>query len=291
MILPLYFPLLRSVKSRPSIIIFDKKSKHLICWKPKTKSMTRIHEFNEEMKKRVFFTSVSIGNNVYVLLWSSLYRLKYSDDTATWETMNGLDGRHGPSPPAVVHSEKIYVVGTEGGRWLLSKSVSKYDPSLNRWEILKDKTLDTKDSAVVASKGFIYNIGGIVDGFVVTDRVERLNVASQTWDEVAPMNEKRHYASAVECNEKIIVAGGRNDVGRLNSVEKYDPDVNQWTIMKPMMKRRCVFGLHSIEGKLFAVGGDYESRTIEKYGSSKGRWEIIDLGLEIKFLESVSVKT
>ena len=117
--------------------------------------MTQIHEFNEEMKNK-FFTSVSIGNHIYVLMSSSLYRLKYGDVTATWETMNGLDDRHGWSPPAVVHSGKIYVVGG----LLLSKSVSKYDPSLNRWEVLNDKELKTRGSAIVASKGFIYSIGG-----------------------------------------------------------------------------------------------------------------------------------
>ena len=259
----------------------------MLGWEPKTKSMTRIHEFNEEMKKTTNFTSVSIGNHVYVLMRSSLYRLKYGDVTATWETMNGLDGRHGLVPPAVVHSGKIYVVGAGGGSW--SKSVSKYDPSLNRWEILKDKKLLTSDSAIVASKGFIYCIGGDVGVLGAIDRVERLNVVSQTWDEVAPMNEMRYNASAVECNEKIIVAGGWDGYVDLNSVEKYDPDVNQWTIMKPMMRERLLFRLHSIEENLIAVGGEYHG-TIEKYDSSNDRWEIIDLGSEMRIRESVSVK-
>ena len=220
-----------------------------------------------------------------------MYRHKYGDITATWERMSDLDARHGWMPPAVAFLGSIYVVGSGGGRGWISKAVSRYDPSLKQWKELKDKKIATNGSAIVTSNGFLYCIGGYngeaIDG---TDRVERLEVASQTWDEVAPMIEMRHRSSAVECNGEIIVAGGWYRGKRVDSVEKYDPGVNQWTSMKPMTEGRSSFRLHLIQGSIFAIGGDIEHKTIERYDFSKDRWENIRVGSEMRIQESVLVR-
>ena len=96
----------------------------------------------------------------------------------------------------------------------------------------------------------------------------------------------------------IFVAGGFAPAGddllgcpEINLDEKYNFDADQCTIMKPMIKRRSEFRLHSIEEDLFAVGGDgREQRTIEKYDSANNPWEIIDLASKIKIRESVTVR-
>ena len=203
--------------------------------------MTPIQEFTTEMKK-LDFSSVSVSKYVYVLTEKSLYRLHLSGESFQWKKINIIEERHGSLPPAVVVSGAIYVVGSGGGgevRMSGSKAVSKYDPLLNQWKRLANKELATIGSAVVAAKGCIYSVGGYAIGVGATDRVERLDVAPQTWIEIAPMREKRVAASAIECRGKIIVAGGLHS--RLRSVEIFSPDVNQWTSLTPMKKGRWFF--------------------------------------------------
>ena len=249
------------------------------------------------MKALSSFSSVSLGNHLYVLAEQSLYRIKYDDITSKWEKLDDLDNAHGPAPTIVSNSGMLYIVGGgwELGVGMLSKTVSKYDTSLNRWERLKDKSLATDYSAIVASKGNIYCIGGFddVDGLGASAQVERLNVVLEIWEGVSPMNETRWGASAVECNEMIVVAGGwsRSDQ-LLKSVEIFDPFSNQWTFIKPMTKGRYRrLRLHTIEDNLYAVGGDQENRTIEKYDSLKDRWNIVHVfEPEIWICESVTVR-
>ena len=76
------------------------------------------------MKEKKYFTSVSIGNHVYVMTERSLYRLMSGDVKATWIRMKDIDGdRHGSLPPAVVVSGSIYVIGQGGQGWIKSRDL------------------------------------------------------------------------------------------------------------------------------------------------------------------------
>lgn len=265
------------------IIIFDRQSQSLMRFGSRSQTMTQMQEFNDEMKHSGF-TTVSIGDYIYVLMKSKMYRLKYRDPKATWERMADLIGGHGDVPPAVAASGAIIVAGG-GSNVKHTKLVTKYDPSQNRWQKLKDQRLSTNYSRCVASKGYVYCLGGIIDNTAVTDRVDRLNIDSQTWDDVAPMREARYWASAVAFDGKLLVAGGWTRHNRqltspeklLTSVEKYEPDVNQWTIMKPMNVERFfnAFRLHLIEAKIYAVG--QSDRGIERYDFMKDEWEVVQV--------------
>ena len=282
--------LIRYQNPKTSIIIFDEISKYLQIWNLAGDRKKHFHEFNDEMKHGSF-SSVSLGNSIYVLTEQSLYLLEYDEAAPKWQRVNYIDGRHGSEPPAVAISGSIYVVGTAGSTEQ-NKSVSKYDPSSNGWERLEDKNMKTKDSTIVASKEFIYSIGGDVEGVGATDRVERLNIITQTWDGIAPLIERRTHSSGAGYNEKIIVAGGMNHTMEcLSSIEEYDPDVNQWTIISSNMQQRWSFRLHLLDGNIVVVGGDTERRNIDVYDSSNDRWSIIDLGSDVWICESVKMTT
>lgn len=48
------------------------------------------------------------------------------------------------------------------------------------------------------------------------------------------MHSRRCYVSVVELNGFIYAMGGFNGEMRLNSVERYDPATNQWTLIESM---------------------------------------------------------
>ena len=247
-----------------------------------------MHDYNEEMKSYQF-TAVALGDYIYVLTQKSMYRLRYCDSAAEWERVADLIEDHGLYPPAVAASGAIIVPGAAG--WRITNVVTKYEPTLNQWRQLSDKIMSAGETTSVASPGYVYCIGGGIEDVGITNRVERLHVASESWTEIAPMISAKYKASAVEFNGNIIVAGARN-LQDLNSVEKYNPEVNQWTAMQPMLKCRWVIGFrcHVIGGNIFAVGPD--NKGIEIYEREKDVWSTIELPntVDLDIWDSVKVQ-
>lgn len=52
--------------------------------------------------------------------------------------------------------------------------------------------------------------------------------------QISPMHSKRCYVSVVELKGVIYAMGGFNGEIRLNTVERYDPMTNQWTLIESM---------------------------------------------------------
>jgi hypothetical protein len=53
---------------------------------------------------------------------------------------------------------------------------------------------------------------------------------------------------------KIYVVGGFNGVDYLDSVEVYDPEINQWTSISPMLSRRSGMSCIAFHGNLYVIG-------------------------------------
>ena len=54
---------------------------------------------------------------------------------------------------------------------------------------------------------------------------------------------------------KIYAIGGWNIEEVLNVVEAYDPVTNTWEAKKPMPVQRALFGITSLSGRIFTIGG------------------------------------
>lgn len=70
----------------------------------------------------------------------------------------------------------------------------------------------------------------------------------------APMHCCRCYVSVAELNGFIYAMGGFDGVNRLSSVERYDPQTNQWTLITSMNTERsdaCACVLHN---KIYITG-------------------------------------
>ena len=51
------------------------------------------------------------------------------------------------------------------------------------------------------------------------------------------------------------VLGGERRQGTFDNNERYDPDINTWTIETPMPTARHGLGVTSIDDKIYAIGG------------------------------------
>ncbi|KAG9510978.1 Kelch-like protein 20, partial [Fragariocoptes setiger] len=75
--------------------------------------------------------------------------------------------------------------------------------------------------------------------------------------------------------EKLYSVGGWVQGDAIDSAEKYDPDTNQWTVLKKMSSRRCGVAVAALNDKLYAVGGHDGTSyldTIEIYDPVANEW-------------------
>jgi len=53
----------------------------------------------------------------------------------------------------------------------------------------------------------------------------------------------------------MVAVGGWCSGDAISSVERYDPQSNEWRMVAPMSKRRCGVGVSVLNDLLYAVGG------------------------------------
>jgi hypothetical protein len=53
----------------------------------------------------------------------------------------------------------------------------------------------------------------------------------------------------------LLAVGGWCSGDAISSVEKYEPQTNEWRLVAPMSKRRCGVGVAVLNDLLYAVGG------------------------------------
>ena len=62
-----------------------------------------------------------------------------------------------------------------------------------------------------------------------------------------------------------------------SSVERYDPALNLWEAVAPMVAARMSLGVAVLDGKLYAVGGynddDFALSTVDRYDPATNAWE------------------
>ena len=125
---------------------------------------------------------------------------------------------------------------------------------------------------VAVLNNFIYVAGGY-DGvdFDVEDSVERYNIETDEWEDVAPMNCTRSGLGLVELNGKLYAIGGYNNgfpMFATRVIECYDPEQNRWenkASMKQDSCRKCAV----FENKIYAVG----NHNLEVYDPQNNFWK------------------
>ncbi|XP_064616372.1 kelch-like protein diablo [Liolophura sinensis] len=79
----------------------------------------------------------------------------------------------------------------------------------------------------------------------------------------------------IRCGEVLFAVGGWCSGDAISSVERFDPQTNEWRMVAPMSKRRCGVGVAVLNSLLYAVGGhDGQSylNSIERYDPQTNQW-------------------
>lgn len=97
------------------------------------------------------------------------------------------------------------------------------------------------------------------------------------WHDISKLS-TRHCPGIETLGKYVYVVGGSKEWKRMSTCERYDPDYNQWNVMKPMSVPRSNVGLVALDSLLYAVGG-YDGRspirTVECYDPKKNEWKFV----------------
>ncbi|XP_043918874.1 kelch-like protein 5 isoform X2 [Protopterus annectens] len=125
--------------------------------------------------------------------------------------------------------------------------------------------------------GILFAVGGM-DATKGATSIEKYDLRTNTWTQVANMNGRRLQFGVAVLDDKLFVVGGRDGLKTLNTVECYNPKTKTWNVMPPMSTHRHGLGVAVLEGPMYAVGGhDGWSylNTVERWDPQARQWNFV----------------
>nr|7ON7_A Chain A, SAKe6BE-L2 [synthetic construct]7ON7_B Chain B, SAKe6BE-L2 [synthetic construct] len=223
----------------------------------------------------------------------------YDPERNEWSLVAPLSTRRSGVGVAVLNG-LIYAVGGYDGSPDYStgthlNSVEAYDPERNEWSLVAPLSTRRSGVGVAVLNGLIYAVGGY-DGSpdystgTHLNSVEAYDPERNEWSLVAPLSTRRSGVGVAVLNGLIYAVGGYDgspdySTGtHLNSVEAYDPERNEWSLVAPLSTRRSGVGVAVLNGLIYAVGGydgspDYSTGThlnsVEAYDPERNEWSLV----------------
>ena len=153
---------------------------------------------------------------------------------------------------AVCVKGEVYVFGGFDSNAEPTKFVEKYSIAANAWEEIAEMYVGLESFCACSFMDNVYIVGGCIA--FTTNLCIKFDTTNRSWKEVARMNEPRRNASCTVFEGRVVISGGLNVNGRLNTVESYDHLADTWSHMPNMVIGRYEHNSVAIKNKLFVVG-------------------------------------
>ncbi|KAK2851195.1 hypothetical protein Q5P01_007471 [Channa striata] len=175
-----------------------------------------------------------------------------------------------PRLPAAV----LFAIGGQSR----TDGIEAYDVCANCWVKLTDNELTPRAYHGTAFlNGSVYCVGGF-DNVEQLNTVQRLDLDTHTWQEVAPMHSIRCHVSITVLDGYIYAVGGHDGDNWLLTAERYKPRTNQWALIASMNTQRGDACCTTLHGKIYICGG-FNGReclsTAECYTPETNQWTMI----------------
>ena len=95
---------------------------------------------------------------------------------------------------------------------------------------------------IVLYKWILHFYFNIFDYFPGATTIEKYDLRTNTWTQVANMNGRRLQFGVAVIEDKLYIVGGRDGLKTLNTVECYNPKNKSWSLMPPMSTHRHGLG-------------------------------------------------
>ncbi|XP_058041508.1 kelch-like protein 34 isoform X2 [Ahaetulla prasina] len=148
----------------------------------------------------------------------------------------------------------IIAIGGQSEDKKLHSSVEIYDISKDRWTKLHDLPCKVHGHAGTVCKNTIYISGGKYMGQSNTSKdMYALSNLEGEWRKQAPMSIARFGHKMATIRDSVFIFLGFYEP--FSEIEKYDPDQNQWTRLRPLVYDRYSYGLALVEETAILIGG------------------------------------
>lgn len=180
---------------------------------------------------------------------------------------------------AVVHSEKVYIIGGEDDMDRPLTAVEKFDCRLRQWTKAADMLTGLSDPLVHSCTGNIYVFGGISDGDQTSCQTQMYDPVWDQWSFKADMPEPCRLGAGAVVNDRIYVVGGYNQACMC-----YAPATDAWTLLTRPRERHGNAPAVVWRGRILLAGGDVNSSEIttvvEEYDTQQDKWSYWETGLK-----------
>jgi len=218
---------------------------------------------------RTYMGSCVIDNDIYLFggygtSGNLAIAEKYNTDTGITTTLANLNIKLA-TPTADVINNKIYVVGGFTDSDTGTSLVHEYDPVENSWTSKKEIPLRIGHHTTCVMNNKLYVFGGrLNEGAKKEFQAFVYDPVADEWDSIAPMhnNQERCRANSCVYDTQMYVFGGfelLNPNIYTNTAEKYDPDKDEWTVLKNMPVAWSPSANIVYDDKIYLFGGDTAS--------------------------------
>ena len=171
---------------------------------------------------------------------------------------------------AVCVRGEVYVLGGwqhDRNKWVAS--VEKYSSSSKKWIKVSEVPDNRANYCACAYNGKIFVFGGTIGGFNNFARSSlQFDPIDCSWKR-GGMDRVRSGAACVVFEEKIVICGGVDSAGELNSVVSYDVSSDTFLPMPDTNNSRTNHSLVVASGKLFVIDSLFEGCEVLDRASNK----------------------
>lgn len=236
---------------------------------------------------RYGFACVSYENKVYAIGGKTGEKILNVVELFDLQAEEWINVVSKPTPVSNISASvlrgKIYVPGgilASGG---VTDRLEIYDIQRNLWVEGASLPIPLADYALSAHEGRLYLFGGW-DGKSISNKVFEYIPETDQWFEKAQMSTPRMSAGAVSIGGKIILVGGTDGDEFLTLTEAYSPSLDDeegdpWERLAPLPAGRAMFGISSLSGIVYVIGGNTENMTGSEllgYFPSSDQWQSLD---------------
>lgn len=199
-------------------------------------------------------------------------------NTMLWSSLGPM-GTHRHGLGVAILEGPLYAIGGHDG-WSYLNTVERFDPIARTWSNVASMSSMRSTAGVAVMGGRLYVVGGR-DGSVCHRSVECYDPHTNKWTLRAPMNKRRGGVGVGVANGYLYALGGHDcpasnpSVCRTETVERYDPGTDCWTLIASLSIGRDAIGVALLGDCLIAVGG-YDGnqylKNVEQYDPETNEW-------------------
>ncbi len=201
----------------------------------------------------------------------------YEFSTGKWRYTTPMNVPRGLHNLVLLSSGKVIAIGG-----YKEQSCELFDPQTETWSMTDSiptfrftgqTVTELADGRIMVAGG--YYVDTATWDFIILNKVDIYDPATETWLQAEPMDLARYEHSATLLNDgRVLVAGGNTETFQTADCEIYNPLNNTWTNTSPMTEPRYSHAaIRLSNGNVFISGGDPSSGyTCEVFDVNNYQW-------------------